>query len=195
MAELCLVAADGEAFPLTRDRVVVGRDASADLVVRDKSVSRRHATLERGAEGYVVVDQKSANGTWVDGKRVAKATLAAGQRVRFGAVSFEVKPAAPPRLSAAPPRGAGRAAPPAPPAPTSEETAPPMSPAKAAELLGVLPGTPAHEVKRRYHKIYNDYQVRLTNAPTPSLKRLYQRNLQEVQAAAELLSPGVVREG
>ena len=70
-----------------------------------------------------------------------------------------------------------------------------MSPAKAAELLGVLPGTPAHEVKRRYHKIYNDYQVRLTNAPTPSLKRLYQRNLQEVQAAAELLSPGVVREG
>ena len=70
-----------------------------------------------------------------------------------------------------------------------------MSVAQAAELLGVLPGTPAHEVKRRYHKIYNDYQVRLTNAPTPSLKRLYQRNLQEVQAAAELLSPGVVREG
>ncbi len=193
MAELCLVPTEGEAFPLTRDRVVVGRDASADLVVRDKSVSRRHATLERGAEGYVVVDEKSANGTWVDGKRVSKAKLAPGQHVRFGAVSFEVKPAAPPRLSAAPTRGAGRPAPAAPPAP--EETAPPLSPAKAAELLGVLPGTPAHEVKRRYHKIYNDYQVRLTNAPTPSLKRLYQRNLQEVQAAAELLSPGVVREG
>jgi phosphate starvation-inducible protein PhoH len=70
-----------------------------------------------------------------------------------------------------------------------------MSVVQAAELLGVLPGAPAHEIRRRYHKIYNDYQVRLANAPTPSLRRLYQRNLQEIQAAAELLSPGVVRDG
>jgi predicted component of type VI protein secretion system len=194
VSELTLVPAEGEAFPLTRDRVVVGRDASADLVVRDKSVSRRHATLERQGEGYVVVDEKSANGTWIDGQRVTKAALAAGQRIRFGAVAFEVRAAPPKRQKAHQPPQAKASAPPPPPV-SSDETSPIMSVAQAAELLGVLPGTPAHEVKRRYHKIYNDYQVRLTNAPTPSLKRLYQRNLQEVQAAAELLSPGVVREG
>jgi hypothetical protein len=66
---------------------------------------------------------------------------------------------------------------------------------EAAELLGVLPGAPTHEIRKKYQKIYNDYQIRLTNAPTPSLKRMYQKNLQDLKAAAELLSPGILEDG
>jgi hypothetical protein len=200
MSELCLVPAEGEPFVLTRDHVSVGRDAAADLVLRDSSVSRRHATIERAGAGYEVVDQKSANGTWLNGQRVARAPLAAGQTLRFGVVTFEVRNVADARRAKPPAASrpaAPSGAPPAKPAPAppTDETARPISVVQAADLLGVLPGAPAHEIRRRYHKIYNDYQVRLANAPTPSLRRLYQRNLQEIQAAAELLSPGVVRDG
>jgi RNA-directed DNA polymerase len=40
--------------------------------------------------------------------------------------------------------------------------------------------------------LYNDYQIRLTNAPTASLKRMYQKNLQELKAAVEVLAPGLL---
>jgi len=47
-------------------------------------------------------------------------------------------------------------------------------------------------VRRRYQKLYNDFQIRLTNAPTPSLKKMYQKNIQDLRAAAEALAPGSV---
>ncbi|HLA76795.1 MAG TPA: hypothetical protein VJU18_04345 [Vicinamibacteria bacterium] len=67
-----------------------------------------------------------------------------------------------------------------------------MAVAEAAEILGLWPGTPADEVRRRYQKMYNDFQIRLTNAPTPSLKRMYQKNIQDLRTACEVLSPGAV---
>ncbi len=69
-----------------------------------------------------------------------------------------------------------------------------MAVAEASEILGLAPGTPAAEVRKKYQKIYNDLQIRLTNAPTSSLKRMYQKNLQNLKAAAEVLSPGVLSE-
>ena len=41
-----------------------------------------------------------------------------------------------------------------------------------------------------YQKLHNDLQVRMTNTPSPSLKRMYQKNLQELKLACELLAPG-----
>jgi pSer/pThr/pTyr-binding forkhead associated (FHA) protein len=157
-----------------------------------------------------VADQKSANGTWIDGQRVIRAVLKPGQQVRFGAVSFDIsleKPAPPGRPSrAAEPAPAPRRPTPPPGRSDATRAAPPprrgQAPAgagpsleEAAELLGVLPGAPKHEIRKKYQKIYNDYQIRLTNAPTPSLKRMYQKNLQDLKAAAELLSPGILEDG
>jgi hypothetical protein len=65
-----------------------------------------------------------------------------------------------------------------------------MGEAEAAEIMGLWPGSPADEVKRRYQKMYNDFQIRLTNAPTPTLKRMYQKNIQDLRSAAEILCPG-----
>ena len=82
----------GEApLEVLQDKALAGRDASCDVVVVDKSVSRRHAYLERRGEGWAVVDQGSANGTFLDGKPVTDAPLRQGQELRFGMVSLRVE--------------------------------------------------------------------------------------------------------
>ena len=93
MAVLRLVPSQGPATPLeiTQDRVVVGREATSDVVVNDGSVSRKHATLERRGTEWALVDQGSANGTFVDGQRVTDVVLRTGQELRFGAMAFRVE--------------------------------------------------------------------------------------------------------
>ncbi len=80
MAVLRLVPSQGAATPVevTQDRVVVGREATCDLVVNDGSVSRKHAIIERRGTGWAIVDQGSANGTFVDSQRVTDVVLHSG---------------------------------------------------------------------------------------------------------------------
>lgn len=67
-------------------RAVVGRDPECDVILSSRSVSRRHAIVERAAEGWVVRDLGSANGLFVEGKRVSEAALETGASLRFGDV-------------------------------------------------------------------------------------------------------------
>jgi pSer/pThr/pTyr-binding forkhead associated (FHA) protein len=63
----------------------IGRDASCDLAIADMTVSRRHATLERTADGWLLSDLESTNGTRVNGWRVrGKVPVKAGDVVSFG---------------------------------------------------------------------------------------------------------------
>jgi hypothetical protein len=63
----------------------IGRDASCDLAIADMSVSRQHATLERTADGWLLSDLASTNGTRVNGWRVkGKVPIRAGDLVSFG---------------------------------------------------------------------------------------------------------------
>jgi hypothetical protein len=100
-AEAYLVAeGDGTAFPLTGVDVVLGRDPSlAAVVLDDPSVAGLHARLIRQADGeYVVRDQGSIAGTWVNYEEV----LAPGRRLRhedllhIGRVALRFRLAAPP---------------------------------------------------------------------------------------------------
>jgi predicted component of type VI protein secretion system len=197
-APLKLVPAAGPPIEVRAERVLLGRDPAADVVLNDPSISRRHAVIERRGGFWVVLDQQSANGTWIDGRRVTEAALETGQRLRLGVVEFTVAGAdakARPLAAAAPaaarayvrPAGAPAHAPRA----AAAAAAPRMDPAEAAEMLGLWPGSPPEEVRKRYQKMYNDFQIRLTNAPTPSLKKMYQKNIQDLRAAAEALAPGV----
>ncbi len=213
MTTLRLVPPVGAPLEIQKERTLIGRDPSADVVVNDASVSRRHAVIEKRSQAWVVVDQRSANGTWVNGTRMDEALLQGGEQLRLGAVAFEVvlpgaAPARaaetqrqPPAPTFAPPVTAAALSPrpplaPLPAAPSSAPVAAAvpggMTVAEAAEILGLWPGTPADEVRRRYQKMYNDFQIRLTNAPTPSLKRMYQKNIQDLRSACEVLSPGAV---
>jgi predicted component of type VI protein secretion system len=59
-------------------------------VVADGSVSRKHARLERRGLVWWVVDQSSANGTYLNSLRIAEQALKNGQELRFGALAFRV---------------------------------------------------------------------------------------------------------
>ena len=67
-------------------RAIVGRDSDCNVVLQSRSVSRKHAILERTADGWTVRDLGSANGLFVEGKRVSEAPLVPGATVRFGDV-------------------------------------------------------------------------------------------------------------
>jgi diguanylate cyclase (GGDEF)-like protein len=76
----------GEIFPLAAGRdLLVGRRDDTDVQIHDDGVSRRHATLRLDGEGAQLVDLESANGTYVDEKRVPRAHVADGARIQVGA--------------------------------------------------------------------------------------------------------------
>ena len=73
-------------------RFTIGRDPGCDLVIPDISVSRWHARLARGANGWLLTDLGSTNGTRLNGWRVRDAVpVRCGDRVSFGAVTFELR--------------------------------------------------------------------------------------------------------
>jgi hypothetical protein len=77
---------------LDKPRVIIGRSArDAQLVVRDASVSRQHALIERAMEGWFVVDMGSTNGVLLNGSRVARARIRAGDVLVVGPVSIVVE--------------------------------------------------------------------------------------------------------
>jgi pSer/pThr/pTyr-binding forkhead associated (FHA) protein len=75
------------------DQAVVGRDPDCDVSVASRSVSRRHALVERTESGWNLRDLGSANGTFLAGARVAEAPLTSGAALRFGEVEalFEIE--------------------------------------------------------------------------------------------------------
>jgi pSer/pThr/pTyr-binding forkhead associated (FHA) protein len=71
--------------------VTIGRDESADLQLRDKAVSRRHATLRIEGETAVIEDLGSRNGTFVNGERVDDPRrLREGDALQLGATVLEI---------------------------------------------------------------------------------------------------------
>ncbi|HEY7169332.1 MAG TPA: FHA domain-containing protein [Vicinamibacterales bacterium] len=69
----------------------VGRARRADFVLDAALVSRLHCRLEAGDEALEVVDLESTNGTFVNDKRVSRAKLVSGDRLRVGRVELEVE--------------------------------------------------------------------------------------------------------
>ena len=80
-----LVLADGTRVPLVGE-VTLGRDPSSTVVLRDPSVSRRHARIAPGdGGGPLVEDAGSRHGTFVDGVRVTgPVRLRHGARLMLG---------------------------------------------------------------------------------------------------------------
>ena len=91
MSVLRLIPVKGEAIVVDAEEALVGREANCNVVVSHPSVSRRHALLKRKQDVFFVVDQGSANGTFVDSKRIVDATLKDGCVLRFGSASFKVE--------------------------------------------------------------------------------------------------------
>ena len=70
---------------------VIGRSPECDFILRDMTVSWRHAELRPSAGHWVLVDLDSKNGTHVNGWRAgAGFTVPAGDWVRFGRARFRI---------------------------------------------------------------------------------------------------------
>jgi hypothetical protein len=69
---------------------VLGRDPSCDLVLNDVKCSRRHAVVEAGHDGIAIRDTGSANGVYVNGKKIERASLQPGDVVGMGDVTLTV---------------------------------------------------------------------------------------------------------
>jgi pSer/pThr/pTyr-binding forkhead associated (FHA) protein len=65
----------GSTFVLERAETSLGRHPDSDVFLDDVTVSRRHASIRRGDDGFEVVDADSLNGTYVDHERVETARL------------------------------------------------------------------------------------------------------------------------
>lgn len=82
---------DGERYPLLGALTVLGRDDTADIVLDDPGISRRHSEIRVTNDGPHLVttirDLGSTNGTFVNGERVGSHHLATGDRVTVGRTS------------------------------------------------------------------------------------------------------------
>ena len=74
---------------------VIGRALTSDIPVFDPTISRRHAALTTDEAGVEVKDLGSSNGTFVNGAKVSKARINAGDIIAFGKVSFRIVERAP----------------------------------------------------------------------------------------------------
>lgn len=82
---------NGAETPIHRD-IVVGRQADCDLVLTEGHASRKHAKLSLADGAVWLEDLGSANGTFVNGTRIAgKVRLASGDRLRFDIEEFDCR--------------------------------------------------------------------------------------------------------
>ena len=74
-------------IPLQSGAVMhIGRGLSADLHLDEKTVSRRHAMLVARPSGARLLDARSSNGTFVNGRRIVQADLHDGDVQLLGRV-------------------------------------------------------------------------------------------------------------
>ena len=75
----------GDTYPLEGETVIGREHGSADLVLTDPGISRRHASIRAAGGRITVEDLGSSNGTYVNGSRVSgRIELADGDEIRVG---------------------------------------------------------------------------------------------------------------
>src|SRR3990172_1502339 len=74
----------GREMVLQKAQAAVGTLAGNDLVLTDPTVSRRHAVVAERADGYLLRDLDSTNGTFLDNVRVREGYISPGSVIRLG---------------------------------------------------------------------------------------------------------------
>jgi pSer/pThr/pTyr-binding forkhead associated (FHA) protein len=77
----------GKTFAVT-DNAVIGRQPDCDIPIPAEEVSRHHARLKVTADGVLVEDMGSANGTYINDKRTQSGLLKPGEELRLDTVRF-----------------------------------------------------------------------------------------------------------
>ena len=74
----------GSRYTLGEAPLVIGRASDCDIRINDHSVSRRHARIQPGADGYYAVDLQSTNGTYINDIPASMYKLRDGDYLRVG---------------------------------------------------------------------------------------------------------------
>jgi adenylate cyclase len=113
-------------FPLTGGRVRLGRGGDNDIVLADVSVSRNHAEIRRGPDGWHIHDLRSTNGVEVNRVPVRSAPLHPGDRITIGVFELDVESVPPPPVAVG--------------APTATPAAPGRQPGEEPPAASEIPG-------------------------------------------------------
>jgi pSer/pThr/pTyr-binding forkhead associated (FHA) protein len=88
-----LVHASGQVHPLLGDLFYIGRDKSCHIqITGDTSVSRKHASIRRSGVTFVIEDNHSSNGVYINGAKIeGPHELRVGEKVEIGKQVYEFR--------------------------------------------------------------------------------------------------------
>ena len=86
---VCIDGPDqGKEFVLTGRDVSIGRGSENDVAINDNAMSRVHCRILVSNDAVIVTDQRSANGTIVNGRKIDRATITSGSTIKLGGSLF-----------------------------------------------------------------------------------------------------------
>ena len=74
----------GETYVLRGERIAIGRHPDAGIFLDDVTVSRNHAVVVREGDAWVIVDEGSLNGTFINRRRGDRTVLSDGDEIQIG---------------------------------------------------------------------------------------------------------------
>ncbi len=78
----------GIIFKMAGDEITIGRMPQCTIFLNDMTVSRLHATLRREGGAYIIHDENSFNGVWVNNRNVESRALRSGDFIQIGSFSL-----------------------------------------------------------------------------------------------------------
>jgi len=83
---------EGMEMPLGGGPITIGRSSESNVVIRDDYTSTNHARLDLRADGWLLTDLESTNGTFVNGQKVTvPVTIAERTPITIGTTTFELR--------------------------------------------------------------------------------------------------------
>ena len=77
-------ASKGARFLIAQDRTSIGRSPESEIFLDDVTVSRSHAVIERGGQGFLLTDLGSLNGTYINNQSLNSKELVCGDEIQIG---------------------------------------------------------------------------------------------------------------
>jgi pSer/pThr/pTyr-binding forkhead associated (FHA) protein len=187
---------DGGSRVLSPGELKIGRAPDCKISFsEDSAVSRYHAQITVGADMVRLKDLGSSNGTFVNGTRIStEIELKNEDRIEIGEHSLVLQSKVPvdplgKTIMAGDLGGLVDKTVLMQKGPATPSAAPASQAAGPWAVLDLPQGTSEDQIRQRYQERFSEYQVRLTNAPTPRLKEKYNQKLQELREAFTELVP------